>query len=75
MTFLEAECTGRTYEPTGSELNDPTIIFVKEPFIPDGSDDRIVSVAQRERFTVDSTAKMATDDASLADVTDLCFRV
>ena len=74
MTFQEAECY-RGYDLTGNELNDPTIIFMKEPFIPVGSDDRIVSVAQTERFTVDSTAKMAVDDASFPDVTDICFRV
>ena len=74
VTLYEADCT-RPVASTGVLLNEPLIIFEKEPFIEDTDDDRIVTMAGSDFFTIDVPAKMASNVTSFPDTSDYCFQV
>ena len=75
VTFYQAQCTDSSATGTSDIFNDPAVIFEKEPFIADANDDRLVSMAGSDFFTIDVPTRKAANTTSLPDSTALCFQV
>ena len=58
---------------TGVVLDNPTVIYTKEPFIEDATDSRIVTMSGSDKFTINLADKLAANNTSFPDVDEICF--
>ena len=57
----------------GVVLDNPTVIYTKEPFIEDATDSRIVTMSGSDKFTINLSDKLAANNTSFPDVDEICF--
>ena len=57
----------------GVLLDNPTVIYTKEPFIEDPTDSRIVTMSGSDYFTINLPDKLAANNTSLPNVDEICF--
>jgi hypothetical protein len=57
----------------GVILDNPTVVFTKDPFIEDQTDSRIVTMSGSDKFTIILADKLAANNTSFPDVDEICF--